>query len=155
MMYSFSVFAGVVISAILIMIFGRYMPAKTKKGAETYIKILGLKEYINTAEKDRLKFQEKENIFEKLLPYAMTLGIADKWTKAFEGIYKTPPSWYQSNNPNFLNNFSTLYFFNSLNGLSSSMESAFQSSPRSSGSGFSSGGGFSGGGGGGGGGSGW
>ena len=155
MMYSFSVFAGVVISAILIMIFGRYMPAKTKKGAETYIKILGLKEYINTAEKDRLKFQEKENIFEKLLPYAMTLGIADKWTKAFEGIYKTPPSWYQSNNPNFLNNFSTLYFLNSLNGLSSSMESAFQSSPRSSGSGFSSGGGFSGGGGGGGGGSGW
>ncbi len=157
--FSFSVFVGIIISAGLIGLSGRYMPAKTKKGVETYIKLLGLKEYINTAEKDRLKFQEKENIFEKLLPYAMALGIANKWGKTFEGIYKTPPSWYQSNNPNFLNNFSTLYFLDSLNGLSSNMESTFTSKPGSSGligsgSGFG-GGGFSGGGGGGGGGGGW
>lgn len=145
---------GLVLAGLIFMVFARFMPRKSKKGVETYYKILGLEEYIKTAEKDRLKFQEKENIFEKLLPYAMALGIADKWSKAFEGIYKTPPSWYQSNDPNFLNNFSTFYFLNSLNHLSSNMQTTFQSAPRSSGSGFG-GGGFSGGGGGGGGGGAW
>ena len=149
-----SVVAGIPLSGLIIIIFGRLMPTRTLKGVETRYKILGLEEFIKTAETDRLKFQEKQNIFEKLLPYAMTLGIAEKWTKAFEGIYKTPPSWYRSNDPNFMNNFSTYYFISSMNSLNTSMASTFQSSPRSSGSGFG-GGGFSGGGGGGGGGGAW
>lgn len=147
---------GIALSSLPFFIFGYYMPAKTSKGVETKYKVLGLKEYINTAEKDRLKFQEKENIFEKLLPYAMTLGIAHKWTKTFEGIYKTPPSWYHSNDPTFMNHFSAMYFIDRLDNISSRMNTTFTSSPssRSGGSGFS-GGGFSGGGGGGGGGGSW
>lgn len=149
-----SLIVGLILSGLVIIIFGRYMPARTLKGAETRYKILGLEEFIKTAEADRLKFQEKENIFEKLLPYAMTLGIAEKWTKAFEGIYKTPPSWYSSNDPNFIHSFNTYYFLHSMTALSASMGTTFQSAPRSSGSGFG-GGGFSGGGGGGGGGGAW
>ncbi len=149
-----SLTVGLMVSGLIIIIFGKYMPARTLKGRETRYKILGLEEFIKTAEADRIKFQEKENIFEKLLPYAMTLKIADKWTKAFQGIYKTPPSWYSSNDPNFASNFSTFYFLNSINSLNTSMSTTFQSSPRSSGSGFG-GGGFSGGGGGGGGGGAW
>jgi uncharacterized membrane protein len=150
-----SIIVGIIISGIIITGCAKFMPARTLRGAETRYKILGLEEYIKTAEKDRIKFQEQENIFEKILPYALALGIAEKWTKAFEGIYKTPPNWYRSNDPNFLNNFNTFYFLNSINSLSSGMSTSFQSAPRSSGSGFSSGGGFSGGGGGGGGGGAW
>ncbi len=158
---SISVPIGVAISGVIFIAFSKYMPAKTVKGSEIFFKIKGLEEYINTAEKDRLKFQEKENIFEKLLPYAMALGLADKWTRSFEGIYKTAPNWYSSNDTSFMNNFSTYYFLSRLNHLSGDMKSTFQSSPRSSGGGAWSGGsgfgggGFSGGGFGGGGGGSW
>jgi uncharacterized membrane protein len=156
MFFSLSVPIGIIASGIIILIFAGRMPAKTKKGVETFYLIKGLEEYINTAEKDRIKFQEKENIFEQLLPYAMTLGLATKWAKAFEGIYKTPPSWYSSNDPNWHNHFTTIYMLNRLTSVSSTMQSTFTSSPRSAsggGSGFS--GGFSGGGFGGGGGGAW
>lgn len=158
---SISTALGIFLSGVIIGIFARFMPAKNKKGVEAKWKILGLEEYIKTAEKDRIKFQEQENIFEKLLPYAMALGIADKWTKAFDGIYKNPPDWYRSTDPNFSSSFNTLYLLNSLNAMTATTASTFQSSPRSSGGGAWSGGsgfgggGFSGGGFGGGGSSRW
>ncbi len=152
--FPFSVCVGIFISGAIIMLASRFMSVKTKKGAEKNFEILGLKEYINTAEKDRLKFQEKENIFEKLLPYAMVFGMGEKWSKAFDGILKNPPNWYRSNDPNFGSHFSSIYFYHTLNSMNSSMRSTMQSTPRASGSsGF--GGGFSGGGFGGGGGGRW
>ncbi len=153
---STSAAVGMGLTGILFLIFAKRMPAKTKKGVEAYYQIKGLEEYIGTAEKDRIQFQEKENIFEKLLPYAMTLGIAEKWTKAFSGIIKNPPSWYTSNDPDYLNHFNTMLLYSRLNTVSSTMKTSFTSSPRSAsggGSGFS--GGFSGGGFGGGGGGSW
>ena len=157
---SVSLYIGIIISFILVAIFGKYMPKKTQLGADTYIHILGLEEFIKTAEKDRLKFYEKENIFEKLLPYAIALGLADKWAKACEGLMKNAPDWYQSSNPNFMNNFNTYYFLNTLNSFNNTMSTNMSTSPRSTSSssgfsGFSSGGGFSGGGFGGGGVSSW
>jgi uncharacterized membrane protein len=138
---------GIALSGVIILIFSRYMPAKTKKGVEIYYKILGLEEFINTAEKDRIKFQEKENIFMQLLPFAMAFNLADKWSKAFEGLLKTPPDWYQSSDPNFATNFNTFYFISTLNHMSQDMSTAMASRPRSSGSGgaWSGGSGFSGG----------
>lgn len=127
------------------------MPKKTEKGTEAYWKILGFREYINTAEKYRVQFQEKENIFEKYLPYAIIFGLADKWAKAFEGIYLQPPTWYEGE---FGPRFTTYAFVNSLNHSLSSINSAFISRSGGGGSGFG-GGGFSGGGGGGGGGGSW
>ncbi len=83
------------LSGILFIIFSFYMPKRTRKGAQVYWQILGFKEYIKTAEKYRIQFQEKVNIFEKYLPYAIIFGLADKWAKAFEGIYNQPPFWYE------------------------------------------------------------
>ncbi|MBU0668276.1 DUF2207 domain-containing protein, partial [Patescibacteria group bacterium] len=147
-------------SGAIILAFSKFMPAKTAKGVEMYFSVLGLEEFISTAEADRIKFQEKENIFMKLLPYAMALNIADKWSKAFEGLNKVP-DWYQSSDPDFSANFSAYYFINRLNSMSQQMNTVFTSAPRSrsshgswsGGSGFS--GGFSGGGFGGGGGGSW
>ena len=139
---------GVSISGVIVLIFAKFMPAKTRKGVEAYYQILGLEEFIRTAERDRIKFQEEENIFEKILPYAMAFGIGEKWAKAFEGLQKTAPDWYQSSDPNYMNNFSTYYFLSRLDGLSNTMQSTFTSAPRSSGSGgaWSGGSGFGGGG---------
>lgn len=160
--YSIAIPLGLAAGGIIVLLFAKHMPAKTKKGSEAYFEVLGLEEFIKTAEKDRIKWQEKENIFEKLLPYAMAFGIADRWSDTFKGIYKTPPDWYTSNDPNFLNNFSTGYLIGRLNSFSNTMQNTFTAAPRSSSSGGSwsggsgfGGGGFSGGGFGGGGGGGW
>lgn len=155
--WNLSVFIGLALCGLIIILFSFIMPKKTQKGVDTYIHILGLEEFIKTAEKDRMKFYEKENIFEKMLPYAIALGLADKWAKACEGLMKTAPDWYSSSDPNMMTHFNTYYFLNSLNSFNSSLGSTLTSAPRSSsasgGSGFS--GGFSGGGFGGGGGGSW
>ena len=147
---------SLLVSAGIIIAFGYFMPRKTHKGRETYYELKGLYEYINTAEKDRLVFQEKANIFfEKLLPYAAAFGLTKKWTKAFDGLLKEPPRWYS---PMHGHTFTYLYFSDQLDSMTANAASNLTSRPGgggggawSGGSGFG-GGGFSGGGFGGGGG---
>ncbi len=148
---------SIALSGLIIAGFGAIMPRKTTKGTRTYYELKGLYEYMNTAEKDRMKFQEKNNIiFEKLLPYAMAFGIIYKWTNSFEGILKKPPSWYYPANRH--GHFNMIVFANGLSNFSNSTTSNLTSKPGgqggdgawSGGSGFSggfSGGGFGGGGG--------
>ncbi|KKR70082.1 MAG: hypothetical protein UU13_C0014G0008 [Candidatus Nomurabacteria bacterium GW2011_GWB1_40_7] len=149
----FPLMFGIFLSFIIYGIVSYFYPAKTEKGVATREYILGLKDYLRIAEKDRLLFhnapEKKPEIFEKLLPYAMVLGVANIWAKEFEGIYTTPPSWYSGSSNTA---FSAVMFSNSLSSFSSYASSSMTSSPSGSGSG---GGGSSGGGGGGGGGGGW
>jgi uncharacterized membrane protein len=126
--------------------------ARTKKGVEVKEYILGLAEYLQIAEKDRINFhnapEKKPELFEALLPYAMVLGVEKAWAKEFEGVYVAPPTWYVDPN---MRAFNTAMLVNSFSDFSSSTVRSFYA-PSSSGSG---GGGFSGGGGGGGGGGSW
>ena len=145
---------GILFSALIIFLFGQIMPRKTKKGTEIYYVLKGLYEYIDTAEKDRLEFQEKNGIlFEKLLPYAIAFGLTKKWSKAFADIIKIPPVWYHGYGPGFnMNDFSRR-----LDKATTKLTNNITSSPGSRGGGAWSGGsgfggGFSGGGFGGGGG---
>ena len=131
------------------------------KGLEAERKLLGLRLYIQVAEEDRINFAnapaKTPELFEKLLPYAMVFGLEKKWAKEFEGIYTSPPSWYEGGTTAF----SSLVFAESMSSLSSvttqAIASSVLSSSRSSwgGSSGSGGGGSSGGGGGGGGGGSW
>ncbi len=129
------------ISALLIIGFGFIMPRKTKKGAETYYELKGLYEYINTAEKDRMKFQEEHNIlFEKLLPYAIAFGLVTKWSKAFVGLAAVP-TWFIASSTDFtLTDFGT-----HLNVFRNDFSNSIHQSPNNSGSGWGGGSGFSGG----------
>lgn len=146
-----------IISSMIIFFFGRIMPKKTQKGLQVYKALDGFKEFAIKVEKTRLNMLLKEDptYFDKTLPYAVALGIADKWAEKFEGLLKGPPVWYRGYH---YDSFSTVAFVNSINSSISDMNTAFTSVPSSAisgGSGFSSGGGFSGGGGGGGGGGSW
>ncbi len=150
--------AAVIVSGIIIGVFGKFMPAKTIKGAQARQYILGLKMYLSVAEKDRLKFfnapDKSPDRFEKLLPYAMVLGVEEQWAKQFEGIYNGQPSWYSDPTSH---TFNSLFLINSLHNFSASANTNLASRPSSAGSGGSGfgGGGFSGGGFGGGGGGSW
>jgi uncharacterized membrane protein YgcG len=143
--------------AIILFVFGGLMSRRTEAGAEIYRLIKGFQLYMSRAEKYRMQFFEKENIFEKYLPYAIAFGLTGLWVKAFKQMYGEEfthsylPIWYVGSS---LGGGMDLDSFQSnLNSLSSQMGSVLSSSPSSSGSG--GGGGFSGGGGGGGGGGSW
>ncbi len=142
-----------VLSAIALLFTSYYMPRKTRKGRIAWEKIAGLEEYMRRAEIDDIKAQERQGIFERLLPYAIVFRIGDRWTKAFAGLYTQPPSWYQ---PVDASNFATWQLVQGVNQSVATMNHTFATVPRSAGTGGSGGptgagfgwssGGFSGGG---------
>jgi uncharacterized membrane protein YgcG len=143
------------------------MDARTAKGVAAKEHLLGLKMYLEVAEKDRLEKLQSPSapyapatsepvktveLFEKLLPYAVVLGVEKEWAKQFESLYTSPPDWYSGN----WGTFNAVVLASSISsGIGSAVGTSFSSPSSSSGSGFSGGGGFAGGGGGGGGGGGW
>lgn len=146
---------AIAITALIIILFGRKMTAKSLLGQRTKIHILGFQEFMNRVDADRLKRMPPDT-FEKFLPYAMALGVEHHWAQAFKDILKEPPSWYYSPTGYGPYGWNPIFFTNSMHSMSSNMHSVMVSAPRSSstGSGFGGGGGggFSGGGFGGGGG---
>lgn len=146
---------AVIASGVIVLLFAPLMKSRTKKGAELLRQVKGFKLYMDTAEKYRQKFNEKENIFERFLPYAIVFGIAKEWAKKMREIYGE--EYFSHYHPIWLigtdyGSFNADSFSSEISSISSNMASTISSSPSSSGSG---GGGFSGGGGGGGGGGGW
>lgn len=142
---------ALLLSSVIVVFFSIFMIKKTEKGVATREYILGLKDYLQIAEKDRINFhnapEKRPEIFEKFLPYAMILGVEKAWAKEFEDIYTAEPSWYSGSN---MNTFNLAVFTNNLNSFSSLASNTLSSAP--GGSSGSGGGGSSGGGGGGGGG---
>lgn len=141
-------------NVLLFVIFAPLMPARTEKGVLAREHILGLKQYLSVAEKDRINFhnapEKNPQVFEKFLPYAMVLGVEEKWAKYFEDIYRDmSPSWYVSNSGA---HFNALLLTQSLHNFSAVSGATLASPPPSKGG---IGGGFSGGGFGGGGGGSW
>ncbi len=143
--------ASGLIAVLIIFLFARIMTAKSRKGVDTKVEILGFQEFVNRVDADRLKRMPPDT-FEKFLPYAMALGIENRWAKAFQGIVQNPPNWYVGPTPYV--GFNPIFFAGSMHAMAMDAHQAFVAAPRASstGSGWGGGGGFSGGGFGGGGG---
>ena len=144
--------ASGLIALVIVFLFARIMTAKSLKGVRTKVEILGFQEFINRVDADRLKRMPPDT-FEKFLPYAMALGIENRWAKAFQGIVQNPPAWYVGPTPYMA--FNPIFFAGSMHAMAMDAHQAFVAAPRASstGSGWGGGGGgFSGGGFGGGGG---
>jgi uncharacterized membrane protein len=143
------------INFFILVFFAILMGHRTKKGVEIKEKLLGLKMYLETAEKDRIKFhnapEKNPQRFEKFLPYAMVFGVEKEWAEQFKDIYKEQPEWYEGVGGQ---TFNSVVLANSLNSFSRTASGSMISAPSSAGSGGSgfsgggSGGGFGGGGGG-------
>lgn len=142
---------GLFLSSMLFVVFAFIMPKMSEAGMRLKEYLLGLKLYLEVAEKDRLKFhnapEKKPEHFEKLLPFAMALKVEKQWAEKFEDVCREPLKWYEGQS----GAFNALVFSQALSGFSSSFNGAVFVSHSSSGGG----GGFSGGGGGGGGGGSW
>ncbi|MBO6281433.1 MAG: DUF2207 domain-containing protein [Alphaproteobacteria bacterium] len=134
-------FVGAIISIICYI----QMPQLNFTGRRSKGELLGLKKFIDVAEKKRLELLVEENpeYFYDILPYAYILGVSDKWIKQFESITDLNPDWYKGNFKN-LNRFSK-----SMNLMTQpSVANGGISQTSSRGGGGFSGGGFGGGGGG-------
>jgi uncharacterized membrane protein len=138
-------------SGVIILLFSFIMPKRTPAGAELNWEIKGFKLFMKTVDKDRAVFYEKENIFEKFLPFAIVFDMTKLWVQRMKEIYGEEyfttyaPAWYIGN----AGTFDADSFSSAIESLSSSIASN-TSAPSGSG-----GGGGAGGGGGGGGGGGW
>ena len=126
------------------------MPRRTAKGTGALRRVLGFREFIESAETRRAEFAEKANLFYEYLPYAVVFGCADKWANAFDDLALEAPDWYRSTTP-----FTVAMLASSMDGFSTTTSGTLASTPGGSGGSGGGGGGSSGGGGGGGGGGSW
>jgi uncharacterized membrane protein YgcG len=141
---------GLVVSGLAIGGFGLLMPVRTREGVRIKEWLLGLKEYLSVAERDRLAFHNDPNHmpeeFDALLPYAMVLGVEKQWAALFAELFTEPPQWFV---PAPGHAFSASMFAADMKGFASAMGTAGTSaSSGGSGGGGSVGGGAGGGGGG-------
>ncbi len=168
--------AGILVVGTLIGIFFSVIAiARRREYTRLMGRILGFKEFIKTAELDKLKelVEQDPEYFYHISPYAYVFGLSDKWIKNFADIPVVTPTWYYSRYDR-MDAFDYYMMGRMMNTCSSSVSNniTIPAPPSHTGSGGSgggwsgggsswsggggfSGGGFSGGGAGGGGGGGW
>ncbi|MFZ4682406.1 MAG: DUF2207 family protein, partial [Terrimicrobiaceae bacterium] len=141
----------------MVVVFHHLLKRPTAEGRAALDQIEGFRRYLSVAEEDRLNLENPPErtpqLFEKFLPYALALGVQQRWAEQFSGVLgaaQYQPEWYSGGS---MRNFQAAGF---AAGLASSLVSSVSASSSAPGSSSGSGGGgSSGGGGGGGGGGGW
>ena len=123
-----------------------FMWARTKENAAVYGKILGFRNFIATAEYDRLKALSDENpeYYYDIMPYAMVMGMSVAWAKKFEKLNVPDPEWYQGGQS--LNMYDTMWYSHMMDSCSSQFFTKPDLTDAIDTGGFFTGGGFSGGG---------
>lgn len=163
---SFGIAAAPAVFAVCGFVFGKTVHRRPKY-TEILGEIVGFREFLKTAEKDRIEtmLADDPDYYYNILPYAQVLGITELWNKKFRDITISPPSYiYGWSNP-----YSFLYYNSVIRSFGSTFGTVAASRPSTAvksgggiggrfggsgfgGGGFGGGGGFSGGGFGGGGG---
>ena len=152
----------VAVNVGVMLFFGWIMRRPTLRGRKLLDEMLGFKDYLDIAEKDELNLRNPPEktpaLFEAYLPFALALGVEQRWAEKFAGVLASvqdsdgrgyQPGWYAGR-------FDAGRLSSATSSLATGLGSAISSAatPPGSSSG-GGGGGFSGGGGGGGGGGGW
>lgn len=158
----------ILLHVALVVLFYYLLPAPTLEGRRLLDALEGYRDYLQLAERDALALAGDAPamsiaLYERHLPFAMALGVEDKWSARFSEALASglidptqrdyQPTWYHSRS-----SYSSPQALSGALAAGLSSVAALASTPpssSSSGGGGSSGGGSSGGGGGGGGGGGW
>lgn len=157
----------VMIGTLISVFFSVFAVSRKKSYADLLGRILGFRDFIRTAELDKLRelVEKDPEYFYHISPYAYVLGLSSRWIDKFEDIPIVQPEWYRGDFDHFDSYMMGRMMHDCNQSVASHIEvpvSAGSSGGWSSGGGSSwsggggfSGGGFSGGGSGGGGGGGW
>ncbi|MCM1368131.1 MAG: DUF2207 domain-containing protein [Roseburia sp.] len=121
-----------------------FIAVRTDYYNETLGDILGFRDFLRDAEKDRLEtlIADDPQYYYNILPYANVLGVTDVWADKFKGLEVPPPTYYTSDS-NVL--FDILILSHLSRSISSSLTYVPSSNKGSLSGGGHSGGGFSGG----------
>ena len=130
---------------------------RTEYYDEELNEVLGFKDFLLTAEKDRLEtlLEENPQYYYDVLPYANVLGVSDIWQDKFKELTLQPPRYYSGSTVFDILVFNSYYRRSYRTYSEASVLRPSSSSSRSGGGHFGGGGGHSGGGFGGGGGGRW
>lgn len=152
----------VVLAGVVLFAAAKHMPSRTGEGRRQLELCVGYERFLDVADAEELRFQERQFSYVAGLPYAMVFGLTDKWAKTLavlqEQGLQLQPTWYVPLDPGAP--FRYAMFSDSMRDFNRQAASALTVPKPSSnsGGGFGGGGfsgGFSGGGGGGGGGGSW
>ncbi len=133
-----------------------WMASPTPEGRKVLDHVAGFKQYLSITERERLdrmtQPQDTPELFEKYLPYAIALGVENRWADRFQGVLAAASAqgqqsfgWYSGSSSPWSN---PTGFVDSVGSSLSSAVGSASSAPGSSGGGSSGGGGGGGGGGG-------
>ena len=84
---------GSIISVVVVLVFGRSMPARTAAGAQEQKKWEAFRNYLH----DLTRFQDMagaKETFERYLPYAVAFHVERDWVRRFHELEIPPPVWY-------------------------------------------------------------
>lgn len=81
-------------TGVALLVGSRFMPVKTRKGAEAAAQCRAFKTYLERI--DRLTDLEgAKDLFERYLPYAIAFGLQQSWVRKFARLEDVPaPRWY-------------------------------------------------------------
>ena len=86
---------GGVLSGLVFVGWSWVMPHKTRQGVQQAAHVRGFQEFLERAEKDRLERMPADT-FHRWLPWAIALGVTERWIFNFQGVRVSRPSWYMS-----------------------------------------------------------
>lgn len=81
---------GGLLTVVVLARWGGTRTARTAEGTAARIQALGFREYLATAEADRLRFEELRTIVTRYLPFAVAFGLTAHFAKLFEAVSKDP-----------------------------------------------------------------
>ena len=86
-----------VIGTLISMFFAVIAIAKTDAYTDLLGRVLGFRDFIKTAELDKLNelVEEDPQYFYHIMPYAYVFGLSSKWIKNFEDLPVVAPNWYR------------------------------------------------------------
>lgn len=78
--------AAGILSGALLVLWGRYMPRRTRSGTRALEVVLGYEEFLARVESDRLsRLRETPDELASALPYAVAFGVGKQWMDALGG----------------------------------------------------------------------
>jgi len=91
-------------SGVVLMVWSRFMARRTWVGAQTLAAVRGFQEFLERAEKDRLERMPADTLH-RFMPWAIALGVTERWIFNFKGLKVAEPAWYTGPSPFSLDSY--------------------------------------------------
>lgn len=99
----------------------KYLPRRTPYGDKILRMLKGFKNFLEATEKDKLETMvtQDPDYFYNILPYALVLGVSDKWIKKFEKVVYREISWNDIKSIEFNEEYFDIFINDTIKAISS------------------------------------